>query len=74
MKYFSSRYHKPLPLKDVELYAKIVSKCRDGRRFIHTADGMVELPEDEYTEMLIEEWKDMDACAVFDMMEHMTKK
>ncbi len=71
---FSRLHHSPLPLKDVEMYAKIVSKCRDGQRFMHTKDGLEELSEDEYTEMLVEHWKDMDRDMVYDMMDHMTKK
>lgn len=71
---FSRRHHSPLPLKDVEMYAKIVSKCRDGQRFIATKDGTKELTEDEFTEQLIEMWKDMDRDKVYDMMDHMTKK
>lgn len=69
-----SRYTEPLPLCDVELYAKIVSKCSDGKRFVHTADGMKELTEEEYTEFLIDEWKDTPRETVQNMIDHMLRR
>ena len=68
-----SRYTEPLPLRDVELYAKAISKAREGRRVIHTAEGMKELSEEEYTEFLIDDWKDSPRETVFNMIEHLTK-
>jgi hypothetical protein len=52
----------------------MVSKCREGQRFMHTKDGLKELTEEEFTEVLVDMWKDMDRDAVFDMIDHMTKK
>jgi len=75
MRHFTSpRHHSPLPLKDVEMYAKIVSKVKDGQRFIHTAEGVEEISEEEYTAMLIKQWTGMDRDMVYMEMEHMTKK
>ena len=74
MRFSGSMHHSPLPLKDVEMYAKIISKCREGQRFIHTENGIKELPEDEYIKMLVDQWKGMDRDMVYTMMEHMTKK
>ena len=56
------------------MYAKIVSKCKDGQRFIHTAEGVEEISEEEYTAMLIKQWTSMDRDMVYMEMEHLTKK
>jgi len=68
-----SRYTEPLPIGDVELYAKLISKCRDGQRFIHTAEGLKELSEEEFAKALIDEWKDSPRETVFNMIDHMLK-
>lgn len=69
-----SRHLEPFPEKDVEYYAKIVSKIREGRRTVFTAEGTEELTEEEYTKYLIKDWTGSSREYVWNMIDALTKK
>jgi hypothetical protein len=66
-----SHHLKPLPLKDVQMYAKLITRARDGCRFVATPTGMEELSEEDYEAMLVETWKDMGRESVHTMFDAM---
>ncbi len=66
-----SRCHEPLPLEDVQMYAKLITKARKNCRFVHTPTGIEELSEEDYEVMLVEQWKDMGREAVHKMFDAM---
>lgn len=66
-----SRGNKPLPLKDVQMYAALITRARDGCRFVATPTGMEELSEEDYEAMLVETWKDMGRESVHTMFDAM---
>lgn len=74
MSTYWARYLEPFPEKDVEYYAKIVSRVREGKRFMHTAEGLKELTEEEYTKFLIEDWTGSSREYVWNMIDALTKK
>jgi len=66
-----SRHFEPLPLEDVKMYARLITKAREGCRLIHTPTGTKELSEEDYEAMLVEQWKDMGRETVHKMFDAM---